>query len=174
MEFVDASLLRFCELKFCMQKFRLYISILDVEESAPYIEKWIGLAIEKEVKEFDLQFLKEPYTLPQTIFSARSVTTLKTLSLFQYSSQIPDKLFESFYNEWKNRDLSCCSSHDIKCWRHYLKDIKFESFLGSYDGKLIDADKLMKLRCIYPWYTLPGGTIKCQLDWCFPLSLEKA
>ncbi|KAJ0007433.1 hypothetical protein Pint_29764 [Pistacia integerrima] len=77
MEFVDASLIQFCELKFCMHKSRLFISILDVEELAPYIEKWIGLAIEKEVKEFDLQFLTDSdtsYTFPPIVFSARSVT----------------------------------------------------------------------------------------------------
>ncbi|KAJ0008404.1 hypothetical protein Pint_29747 [Pistacia integerrima] len=56
-EFVDASLLQFCELKFCMHKFTLVISILDVEESAPYIEKWIGLASGKEVKMISLEFL---------------------------------------------------------------------------------------------------------------------
>lgn len=79
MEYIDASLLRFCELDFCMRKFRLFISILDVEESAPYIDKWIGLATEKEVKVFDLEFLTDsdtPYTLPQSIFYAKSVTVL--------------------------------------------------------------------------------------------------
>ncbi|KAJ0008406.1 hypothetical protein Pint_29749 [Pistacia integerrima] len=83
MEFVDVSLLRCCKFKFCMHKFMLFISILDVEESNPYIDKWIGLAIEKGIKEFDLKFLKggdTPYTLPQTIFSARLVTTLSLVS----------------------------------------------------------------------------------------------
>ncbi|KAJ0007439.1 hypothetical protein Pint_29763 [Pistacia integerrima] len=80
MEFVDASLLRFCKLKFSMNKFSLFINILDAEELVPYTDKWIGLAAEKEVKELDLDILIDGdtlYTLPQTIFSARFVTTLK-------------------------------------------------------------------------------------------------
>ncbi|KAJ0007434.1 hypothetical protein Pint_29765 [Pistacia integerrima] len=86
MEFVDTSLLRFCDLKFCMHKFRLFISVLYVEELVPYIDKWIRLAAEKEVKELDLDILIEsdtmdtPYTLPQTIFSARSVITLRLVN----------------------------------------------------------------------------------------------
>ncbi|KAJ0008132.1 hypothetical protein Pint_29750 [Pistacia integerrima] len=69
-----------------MHKFRLFISVLDVEELVPYIDKWIGLAAEKEVKELDLDILIEsdtmdtPYTLPQTIFSARSVTILRLVN----------------------------------------------------------------------------------------------
>ncbi|KAK2654822.1 hypothetical protein Ddye_014678 [Dipteronia dyeriana] len=92
-EFVDASLVRFCQLNFAMQKFRLLIRLLDVEApSSLLLDKWIGLAIENKVKELDFTFHCrrdiEPlfdcrrnlehllYTLPQSIFTAKSVTTL--------------------------------------------------------------------------------------------------
>ncbi|KAK0597204.1 hypothetical protein LWI29_022974 [Acer saccharum] len=79
-EYVDASLLRFCELKFSMQKFRLLISLLDIKESSCVLDKWIGLAIENGVKELDfhIRMLRDPvYPLPGIIFSAKSLTTLK-------------------------------------------------------------------------------------------------
>ncbi|TXG69029.1 hypothetical protein EZV62_003964 [Acer yangbiense] len=78
-EFVDASLLRFCQQKLCMQKFRLSIDVLDDHEgSFAFLDKWIRLAIEKKVEEldFDVQAYRM-YTLPQEIFLAKSVTTLK-------------------------------------------------------------------------------------------------
>ncbi|KAJ0007625.1 hypothetical protein Pint_29769 [Pistacia integerrima] len=85
LNFVDTSLVQFSKFDLSMLKFRLFISILHVKESAPYIDKWVELATEKEVKEFDLKFLVDAdysvpntiYTLPQTIFSARSLTTLR-------------------------------------------------------------------------------------------------
>ncbi|XP_031287753.1 FBD-associated F-box protein At5g56370-like [Pistacia vera] len=132
MEFVDVSLLRFCELKFCMHKFRIFLSILDAKESAPYIDKWIGLAIEKGVKELDLQFLTESnaqYTLPQTIFSAGSVTTLKlvncrlenTSDTIRFNSLIKLSLDSVFIHEEMVQKLSseCPLLEEIffsECW----------------------------------------------------------
>ena len=52
--YVDASLLRFCELKVSMQKFRLSMRLFDVEGVTSLLDKWIGLAVASEVKELDL------------------------------------------------------------------------------------------------------------------------
>ncbi|KAI9162120.1 hypothetical protein LWI28_024061 [Acer negundo] len=78
--FADASLLRFCELKVSMQKFRLSMTLLDFEEDTSLLDKWIELAVVNEVKEFDFNFKMSRdkiYSLPGTILSAKFVTTLK-------------------------------------------------------------------------------------------------
>ncbi|TXG69300.1 hypothetical protein EZV62_004235 [Acer yangbiense] len=88
--FVDASLLRFCKLKFPVQKLRLSIGPLDVIGSSFFLDKWIGLAVENEVKELNFHLmsrntvhlprtieLDDMYILPQAIFSAKSITTLE-------------------------------------------------------------------------------------------------
>ncbi|KAK0596745.1 hypothetical protein LWI29_018605 [Acer saccharum] len=79
-EFVDAFLVRFSNLKLCMQKFRLLICFLEVEASPFLLDKWIGLAVRNEVKEIDLNvqtYKNAMYTLPRIIFSAASVNALK-------------------------------------------------------------------------------------------------
>ncbi|KAK0596992.1 hypothetical protein LWI29_020802 [Acer saccharum] len=53
--FVDASLLRFCKLKFPMQKLRLSIGPLDVIGSSFFLDKWIGLAVENELLNMKLR-----------------------------------------------------------------------------------------------------------------------
>ncbi|KAK2644481.1 hypothetical protein Ddye_019676 [Dipteronia dyeriana] len=78
--YVDASLLRFCELKFSMQKFRLSMSLFCVEGVTSHLEKWIELAVTNKVKELDFNVRtngESRYNLPATIFSAKFVTTLK-------------------------------------------------------------------------------------------------
>ncbi|KAJ0075417.1 hypothetical protein Patl1_34276 [Pistacia atlantica] len=243
-----------------MLKFRLFISILHVKESAPYIDKWVELATEKEVKEFDLKFLDDGdyklalefdlYNSPRVIdivggsklkklkfvgtdlkeqdfhhfiskfplledltlltviclkelrfqviklkkFQVNNCFNMKAIDLIQpnllsftyENSSIPTLLINalcpwqvqcypnltfntqwclvlreflgvshqietlslyvrksvSFYNEWKNRDVSCCNSHEIKCWRHFLKDIKVEGFEYPKDRKLVGANKI--------------------------------
>lgn len=80
MDFVDASLVRFCKLKFCIQKFRLFLTFLDVKGSAPIVDRWIRLAVENGVRELDFENITDEntvYTLPQAIFSANSVTNLR-------------------------------------------------------------------------------------------------
>ncbi|KAK0601275.1 hypothetical protein LWI29_022676 [Acer saccharum] len=79
-QFVDASLLRFCEAKVSMQKFRLSMKVYDAERVASHLEKWIELAVANEVKELDLNVETigdRRYSPPETIFSAEFVTTLK-------------------------------------------------------------------------------------------------
>ncbi|TXG73851.1 hypothetical protein EZV62_002430 [Acer yangbiense] len=96
--FVDASLLRFCEAKVSMQKFRVSMTVFDVESVSSLVDKWIGLAVASEVKELDLnvqtnddtmcslsieefdldvQTNDNMYSPPGTIFSSKFVTTLK-------------------------------------------------------------------------------------------------
>ncbi|KAK0597571.1 hypothetical protein LWI29_026602 [Acer saccharum] len=78
-QFVDASLLRFCELKVSMQKFRLSMTLVDVEGDSSLLDNWIELAVANEVKEFDFNVQTDDmlYSLPETIFSAKFLTTLK-------------------------------------------------------------------------------------------------
>lgn len=78
------------------------------------------------------------------------------------------RFFEWLYDQLQNRDVNCCSSRDFKCWRHYLKDIKIESFLKTDVQELLDVDELMDT-----WPNLPNGILQFRVDWCFPLC-EKA
>ncbi|TXG68998.1 hypothetical protein EZV62_003933 [Acer yangbiense] len=71
------------------------------------------------------------------------------------------------YKEMSNRDVSCCHSHHIKCWRHYLKDFKIDNFLTFKDKKLLSRDDLMEV-----WPRLPTGTIRFHLEWCFSVPLR--
>ncbi|TXG57682.1 hypothetical protein EZV62_015511 [Acer yangbiense] len=63
-----------------MQKFRLSMTLLDVEEDTSLLDKWIELAVANEVKEFDFNVKMNRdkiYSLPGTILSAKFMTTLK-------------------------------------------------------------------------------------------------
>ncbi|OMO54080.1 hypothetical protein CCACVL1_28071 [Corchorus capsularis] len=61
--------------------------------------------------------------------------------------------------------VNCCSDSFVKCWRHYLKDVKFLSFEGgilSWGKRYLDGDALMKA-----WPNLPQGVVHFALEWCF-------
>ncbi|KAJ0074777.1 hypothetical protein Patl1_34242 [Pistacia atlantica] len=73
-----------------MEKFKLYICVFNLKISSR-IDEWIQLAVEKEVKKFDIDLMADyltvyntdrdaMYTLPQTIFSAKLLTTLRLCS----------------------------------------------------------------------------------------------
>ncbi|KAK0596263.1 hypothetical protein LWI29_014189 [Acer saccharum] len=81
-DFVDASLSRFSDLNLRMQKFSLMIHVVaDVQQLSPVLENWIRSAIECGVEELDLYFFfsehEEIYTLPQILFSSKSMNTIK-------------------------------------------------------------------------------------------------
>lgn len=62
------------------------------------------------------------------------------------------------------RDVNCCNSHPIKCWRHYLNDLKTENFLLVNDQIFLDVDNLMD-----GWTTRTRGVSEFHLDWCVPV-----
>ncbi|ESR40231.1 hypothetical protein CICLE_v10026961mg [Citrus x clementina] len=70
----------FSNLKVCMQKLRIYVCPLDVEGSSPLFDKWIELATENGLEVLDFMVIADEntyYALPQTIFSAKLLTSLK-------------------------------------------------------------------------------------------------
>lgn len=78
--FVDTFVNQFSNLKVCMQKLRIYVCPLDVEGSSPLFDKWIELATENGLEVLDFMVITDEntyYTLPQTIFSAQLLTSLK-------------------------------------------------------------------------------------------------
>ncbi|KAL5757862.1 hypothetical protein ACOSP7_020473 [Xanthoceras sorbifolium] len=78
-DYVDASLLRFCELKFSMLRCRLWMVLLNDNQMNPVLDKWIEQIIKSEVKDIDFHFQSDEnvkYTLPQILFNAKSVITL--------------------------------------------------------------------------------------------------
>ncbi|KAJ0038411.1 hypothetical protein Pint_21924 [Pistacia integerrima] len=61
-----------------MKTFRLFISLVDLEGLPCSIDKWIRLAVEKDVKELDITIKaddKKVYILPQLIYTAKLLTT---------------------------------------------------------------------------------------------------
>ncbi|OMO66692.1 hypothetical protein COLO4_30417 [Corchorus olitorius] len=60
------------------------------------------------------------------------------------------------------RDVDCCTDSSVKCWRHYLKHVKFQSFEGGIDcDEYLDGYALMKA-----WTNLPlGGVVHFALEW---------
>ncbi|KAH9666168.1 putative F-box/LRR-repeat protein [Citrus sinensis] len=81
---VDRSLSRFCKLNLSMQELRICISVIDLQRSPPLFDKWIRLALENGLKDLDFEIISDEennevftYTLPQTIFSANLLTSLR-------------------------------------------------------------------------------------------------
>lgn len=62
----------------------------------------------------------------------------RTLSLRTDNKAVCGKFIEWVYEELKNGDASCCNSHSIKCWRHYLKCVNIESSVSANDQKPSD------------------------------------
>ncbi|KAK3199259.1 hypothetical protein Dsin_022674 [Dipteronia sinensis] len=73
------------------------------------------------------------------------------------------------YEKMTKRDAKCCNRHGIKCWQHYLKDFKIESFIPFKDPKPLHIDNLMA-----GLPKLPQGTIRFCLDWCFSEYIDGA
>ncbi|XP_031277662.1 uncharacterized protein LOC116136088 [Pistacia vera] len=77
------------------------------------------------------------------------------------------KFLQWLYEELRNRCVNCCNSHNIKCWRHYLKDVKILSTLPMEDcrrknRKLLNRDD-DDLRDVWP---INRHVIMCfDLDW---------
>ncbi|OMO54083.1 hypothetical protein CCACVL1_28074 [Corchorus capsularis] len=63
------------------------------------------------------------------------------------------------YETLVNGDTYYCSCSNVKCWRHYLKDIKLESFRGKVAPPDSGAWK-------NEWRNLPEGTVRFALEWC--------
>lgn len=83
MNYVDTSIFRFCKYKFSMQKFKLFLVLPDLELSS-HLDKWVQKVIENGAKEVDFGIdlpgylhFKKPYSMPDAIFAAKSVTVLK-------------------------------------------------------------------------------------------------
>ncbi|KAH9714295.1 F-box/LRR-repeat protein [Citrus sinensis] len=79
-EFVNVTLHRFYELKLRMRKFRIFISPNQVKDLSDILDRWILEAVEHRVEDLNVDVLTKKdrlYSLPQTIFYAKSVTTLK-------------------------------------------------------------------------------------------------
>ncbi|KAK9232012.1 hypothetical protein WN943_022254 [Citrus x changshan-huyou] len=67
------------------------------------------------------------------------------------------------FDRLQNRNTNCCNDLHIKCWRHYLKDVKVEQF-EPIRGCEINVDELMDRG-----FMIPKGELWLRLDWCFPV-----
>uniref|UniRef100_A0A2P2LVS2 Uncharacterized protein n=1 Tax=Rhizophora mucronata TaxID=61149 RepID=A0A2P2LVS2_RHIMU len=69
--------------------------------------------------------------------------------------------YKWFFDELMKRQVNCCTSDRIQCWRHYLKGIKIENFKRDEDAKgPFSLDALMDSQP-----TPPSGTITFSLQW---------
>lgn len=77
--FVDASLLQFHELKLCIQKLRLPIIRNEDEGMFSHVDKWIELTVRNGVKEREIGVMpgENAYSLPETIYSAKLLSSLE-------------------------------------------------------------------------------------------------
>lgn len=72
-----------------------------------------------------------------------------------------------FMATFKIENTNCCNDLHIKCWRHYLKDIKVERF-KPFRGCEDNVAELMDR-----WLLIPEGELWLRLDWCFSELNEK-
>uniref|UniRef100_A0A5B7BPX2 F-box domain-containing protein n=1 Tax=Davidia involucrata TaxID=16924 RepID=A0A5B7BPX2_DAVIN len=78
-DFVENSLSTRLEPLFGIQKFRLYMTSFNLK-LAPRIDRWISAATSKNVKELEIHLKvkqKKYYSLPQTVLTAETITSLK-------------------------------------------------------------------------------------------------
>lgn len=114
---------------------------------------------------------------PNFLFSDLELSLLRLK--FAFNSVIVFEADNHFYLDWYIfcllelqwlsdqlwiRDVNCCNSHPIKCWRHYLNDLKTENFLLVNDQIFLDVDNLMD-----GWTTRTRGVSEFHLDWCVPV-----
>ncbi|KAK3199255.1 hypothetical protein Dsin_022670 [Dipteronia sinensis] len=93
----------------------------------------------------------------------------RILSMKPYAGQSSIEFIMWLYEKMMKRDAKCCNGHRIKCWHHYLKDFKIESFVPLKDPKPLHMDNLM---VALP--NFPQGTIRFRLDWCFSEHIDEA
>lgn len=73
------------------------------------------------------------------------------------------KIFiKRIFEELGDVRVSCCNSHDIKCWRHYFKEFFVESSLITEEVDYLDMDNLLE-----EWSSRPEE-ICFFLDWSIP------
>ncbi|TXG68975.1 hypothetical protein EZV62_003910 [Acer yangbiense] len=183
MNFVDASLLRFCKLRFSVQKLRLSIGHPGIDGSFSLIDNWIGLVVENEVIDIDtpnlvsfsyhsdqipISSINAPCPWEVGFDSGRPLDTRWYLNLKDFlgtSKQIKNlciyvKSREWLYDKLRKQDAKCCSSHSIKCWQQDLKDCKIDGFTPYGDADDADIDDLMIMLL-----KIPPGVLKFHLDW---------
>ncbi|ESR40252.1 hypothetical protein CICLE_v10027014mg, partial [Citrus x clementina] len=111
-KFVDASLLQFHELKLCIQKLRLPIIRNEDEGMFSHVDKWIELAVRNGVKEREIGVMpgENAYSLPETIYSAKLLTSLEHLNSLKKLT-----LYEVYINEQMVQKLisECLSLEDL-------------------------------------------------------------
>ncbi|XVF24981.1 hypothetical protein REPUB_Repub13aG0174100 [Reevesia pubescens] len=151
--------------------------------------KWLSIDIEIDEHSFDGQEFRKRspsapceildlhlgvQKLPESEYAALmdayfSICYPKTLSVNTYSARDHEtiKFYVWLYETLAKRDVySCsCSNVIVKCWRHYLKDVKVKSFEGY--GVNLEGDPLMNA-----WSNLPKGVVRFDLQWSF--DVEKA
>ncbi|KAA8540314.1 hypothetical protein F0562_024123 [Nyssa sinensis] len=78
-DFIENSLSTRLEPMFGIQKFRLYMTSFNLK-LAPHMNRWISAATAKNVKELEIHVgvkQKRYYSLPQTVLTAKTITSLK-------------------------------------------------------------------------------------------------
>lgn len=96
--YIDKTMRRYAEEKYFIRTFRLEFPSVD-KNLAPFIDKWVGIAVQNKVEEIDLNIseVNSPdYRLPEIVFSAKSLKVLKS-----YNVVLP------YYGTIKLHSLQC-------------------------------------------------------------------
>lgn len=83
-KYVHLSVHRFCVFKYRMHKFRIAISLVDLEGLTNFLDGWLALAVENGVEDLDVGIVTirerdrdRRYTVPEVLFSSKTVTNLR-------------------------------------------------------------------------------------------------
>ncbi|KAH7840439.1 hypothetical protein Vadar_016982 [Vaccinium darrowii] len=79
LSFVEESLKRRLVQDFSIDKFRMYILFGDLKDFTPWMDRWLTIITERNVKELDLTVLvcSGDYSLPKVVLGAKSIYVLR-------------------------------------------------------------------------------------------------
>ncbi|KAK3219793.1 hypothetical protein Dsin_013763 [Dipteronia sinensis] len=92
----------------------------------------------------------------------------RTLSVLK-TQENHNNFAEWLHEKMMNRDVNCCNSRKVKCWRHYLKDFKIGGFVPGGRQKCVHIDNLIDVLT-----QMPMVTFRFHLDWCFTAAVENS
>ncbi|KAH9666037.1 F-box domain-containing protein [Citrus sinensis] len=119
-----------------------------------------------QIKTMDLHIGLEPSKHEILWDAIFCICCPKNLSFF-YMDELKCQFIMWLHGHLQNRNTNCCNDLHIKCWRHYLKDIKVEHF-KPFRGCEDNVAELMDR-----WLLIPEGELWLHLDWCFSELNEK-
>ncbi|KAJ1411137.1 Leucine-rich repeat domain superfamily [Sesbania bispinosa] len=181
---VSSSLHTQLEKKLYLQKLVVHMTSFDLED-APHVDRWLSVAIANNIKEIDLHVgikNSQRYTLPQTIFSSRTLTGLRLSGcILQTSNDIMLPHLQKLYlrklrlveHIIQNLLSSCPSIEDLRFIQcSGLKLLHVSNLIGLKRVEIHYCNQLKKVEISAPnlhtfWYCGKKSTpCKVSLEGC--------